>query len=218
MSQQAAALAALVQRDATEVAAIDIGNVVVLREPFVQEGEVSAQQVEHAAVFAQKSFEVQLGLAAKGLAEVVVELGKEPEVGREGFEIAQVQPLPGEVAGEVFGALVAEHPAHLFLQHPGLVKVATFRSGEQFVIGNAAPEKEREPRGQRQITEAIRCSRCDTDGIAFDAEKEFRADEHRAQRGFDARLESVLGLGAAIELHRLLEIGAGHRTAIGAAH
>ena len=100
LPQQAAALAVPVQRDAPEVAAVHVRNAVVLREPLVQERVVGLEQVEHAAVFAQDALEKQLGFAAERLAQVVVEIGKQPQVGRDRFEVAQVQPLLGEVADE----------------------------------------------------------------------------------------------------------------------
>ena len=66
--------------DAAEARAVDVRDAVVLREPLVQPGVVRLQQVEHAAVLAQHLLEEQLGLAAEGLAQVVVEVGEQPPV------------------------------------------------------------------------------------------------------------------------------------------
>jgi len=70
----------------------------MLREPFVQPYMFRLQQFEHAAVFADDVTAKQFGFAAHRLAEIVVEVWKEPPVRRDGVEIAQVQPLRGEVS------------------------------------------------------------------------------------------------------------------------
>ena len=87
-----------VERDAAEAAAVDVRDAVVLGEPLVEERVVRLEQVEHAAVLAQDALEEQLRLLAERLPQVVVEVGEQPQVRRDRFEVAQVQPLPGEVA------------------------------------------------------------------------------------------------------------------------
>ena len=52
----------------------------------------------------------------------------------------------------------------------------------------------------------------------FDAKQKLRTDQHRAQGRFDSRLEAFLRSRFPIELHRLLQIGVGHRPPIGSAH
>ena len=82
------------------MAAVDVRDAVVLREPFVDEGVVGAQQVEHAPILAQNAVEEELGFLAERLPQVVVEGGEEPHVGRDRREIPQVQPLRREVVDE----------------------------------------------------------------------------------------------------------------------
>ena len=65
MTQQSAAPAVFLQRHAPEAAAIDVRDAVMLRQPFVDERVVRAQQVEHAAILAQDALEKQLGLRRK---------------------------------------------------------------------------------------------------------------------------------------------------------
>jgi len=48
-----------------------------------------------------------------------------------------MQPLSGKVAHEIVG----EHPANLFLEIYRLAEFTIGRRGEQFVIGNTAPQK-----------------------------------------------------------------------------
>ena len=53
-------------------------------QPFVDEGVVGGQQIEDAAIVAELAVKEQLGLALEGLAQVVVELGKQIGVRRMG--------------------------------------------------------------------------------------------------------------------------------------
>ena len=52
-----------VERHAPEPAAVDIRNLVVLREPLVEERVVGGEQLEDAAILAQLALEEELGLA-----------------------------------------------------------------------------------------------------------------------------------------------------------
>ena len=67
--------------DAPEVAAVDVRNAVVLREPLVDERVVRAQQIEHAAVLVHDALEEQLRFAAERLPQVVVEVREQPRIG-----------------------------------------------------------------------------------------------------------------------------------------
>ena len=89
--------ASSVDGHAAEPAAVDVGNAVVPRQPFVDEGVVGAQQIQDAAVLAQDALEQQLGLAPERLAQVVVEVRELVGVGQHAAHVAQVQPLAGEV-------------------------------------------------------------------------------------------------------------------------
>ena len=95
----------------------------MLREAFIQERVVRLQQIEDAAIFAQDAFEEEFRFLAKGLAQVVIEVGKESQIGRERFEIAQVEPLLGKIADQASRARVRQHPPHLFLEHARVCEV-----------------------------------------------------------------------------------------------
>ena len=90
--------ASLVTAHAPEVAAVHVRDAVVPREPLVDERVVGVHQVEHAAVLAHDAAEEQLGLALEGLAQVVVEVGEDEQVRIPVAQLAQEQPLAGEVA------------------------------------------------------------------------------------------------------------------------
>ena len=68
--------ASSVERDAAELAAVDVRDAVVLGQPLVDERVVGRQQVEDVAVLAHDAGEEQLGLALKRLAQRVVEVGE----------------------------------------------------------------------------------------------------------------------------------------------
>ena len=113
--QPAARLAG--QRHAAELRAVDARQAVVLGQPLVHEGVVGGHQVEHVAIFAHDAAEEELGLAAEGVAQIVVEVGELVGVGRDVLQVADVQPLPGEVLHQRDGLGVGEHAAHLRLEH-----------------------------------------------------------------------------------------------------
>ena len=68
------------QRHAAELIAAHVRNAVVQREPLVDERVVRGQQIEDAAVFAEDAVDEQLDLLAEGVAQAVVELGKQRRI------------------------------------------------------------------------------------------------------------------------------------------
>ena len=138
-------------------------------------------------------------------------------------EVAQIQPLRREVVDQRLGALVGQHAAHLLLEHRGVLEAPVHRGIEQLVVGNAAPQEERQPRRQLEIVDAIgaglaRCPRSlGGGGLALDAEQERRARQHRAQRHLDAVLEAAVGAPLLVEAEKRLHLGGRRRTPIRAA-
>ena len=74
LPQQPAPRAVRVERDAAEVAAVNIRDAVVARQPFVHERVVGVDQIDDASVFADDALEEHLGFAAKRLPQVLVEV------------------------------------------------------------------------------------------------------------------------------------------------
>ena len=88
------------------------------------------------------------------------------------------------------------------------------RHVQQLVVGNAAPQEERQARGQLHVADAIRRLRRRARRVALDAEQELGAREHRAQRHLDAGVEvRALARASLVEAHRRLDVGGGHRPA-----
>ncbi len=106
------------EHHAPEVAAVDVRNAVVLREPLVQERVVGRHQVEDVAIFADDAREEERGLALEGLAEVVVEVGKLLRVRLHVLQVAEIQPLAGEVGGQRVGLRIGQHAPDLLPRGP----------------------------------------------------------------------------------------------------
>ena len=153
-----------------EVAAVHVRNPVVPGEPLVHERVRRGQQVEDAAVAAQHAVDEQLGLAPERPPQVLVETGEEPRVGLLRIDVAKEQPLLGEVVHEGGRPRIREHPAHLAVEHPGLAQPAPNRGVEQFFVGNAAPQEERQARRQLEIADRIHVAGRRAGRIALDPE------------------------------------------------
>ena len=155
VAQQPAAVRFRGQRHAAEVAAADARDAVVPGQPLVEKGVVRPQQVERAAVLADDAFKEQLGLAPHRLAQVVVEVREQPQVGVEGVEVPEVQPLAGEIRHEGLRAWIGKQAARLRFEHLRLHQFAALRQIEQLVVRQAAPQEKRQPRGERVAVQRI---------------------------------------------------------------
>src|SRR5258706_9247866 len=100
----------------------------------------------------------ELRLLTKRVPQVLVELGEQLRIRSHSLHFAELQPLRREIADERVRALVSQHAPHLPLQDGGLFQLAVRRDIEQFIVGDAAPEEERQPRGQFDIAYAKRAS------------------------------------------------------------
>ncbi len=177
-------------------------------EPLVQIGVVRVEQLEHAAVLAQHGGEQQLRLAAKCVAQVRVEVRI---LGREIGELAEIEPLAGEVLDEPLRARVGEHARDLCGEHRRIVELAGGREREQLVVRDAAPEKERQARRELEIADPVDGADRDVGGVALEPIEESRIDEQPRQRVLDADLEIAAFLAPEpIELQQGL-----HRVVVG---
>jgi len=140
-----------------ELRAVDAREAVVPGEPLVDEGVVRAQKLQSAAVFAQNISEEQLGLLAKSLADVVVEIGEHQQVGNDlCLQIAQLQPLAREIFDQGAGAFIRKHARHLPGEHARRAQPPRGCQIQQFLIGDAAPQEERQARGQLDVADRMR--------------------------------------------------------------
>src|ERR1700745_2053491 len=81
---------------------------------------------------------------------------------------------------------VGVHPLQLLPQYVGMAQPALLRRLQQLVVGNAAPEKERETRGKIQVAQPIARARRQANGVVLEAEDELRARENPANAELDA--------------------------------
>ena len=71
-------------------------------------------------------------------------------------QIAQIEPLSGEIIHQRFRTRVGQHAPHLLFEHRGLLQFSLIGRVQQFIVGDAAPQEEGKPRGQFKVAEAVR--------------------------------------------------------------
>ncbi len=96
---------------------------------------------------------------------------------------------PAKFSTSAFARGVGHHAPHLRRQHVRVLQPSARRLVQQFVVGDAAPEEERQPRRQLEIGEPIRRARLHARRIALGAEQEVGIDQDALERELDARLE-----------------------------
>ncbi len=186
LAEQPAPGAVLGQADTAHIAAVNAGDAVVPRQPLVDEGVVGVQQVGDLAVLLHDTGEQHLGFLAEGVAKVGVEIG---HVGLRTGEIAQHQPLTGEVLDQLLGSAVGQHPAHLPVEHRRLVQLVRGGQLQEGVVRQAAPQEEGQPGGQLQVGDVIGPAGLGFGTFAFDAEQEAGVDQHPRDAMLNAALE-----------------------------
>src|SRR4029434_6723243 len=103
-----------------------------------------------------------------------------------------------EVGREVERAPIREHSARLLLELLRATELACRRRREQLIVGDAAPQEERQAGRQLEIADSVDAAGGNGPGFAFHAEQELRIDEHGAQRPLDAIVEILRGPPLAI--------------------
>ena len=164
--------------------------------------------------------EEQLGLAAEGLPEVVVEVGEQPAVGRDRFEVAQVEPLAGEVASPAIASAGRRASAGPAARAPRAC-CSSPRSAtvEQLVVGDAAPEEERQPRRQLEVADRGRpCCGATPGGSGSTRNRNCGLTRIALSAVSMPASKSRLCARLAVELQRSLEVGVGDRPPVGPAH
>ncbi len=158
-------------------------------QALVDERVVRIQQIEHAAILAHDAVEQQLGFALERLPQIVVEVRKHQEVGVPVPQLAQEQPLSGEIGDERARPRVVQHPSDLLLERRGVLELALLGGLQQLLVGNAAPQEKRQARRQLEIGDAVRGAGGNVRRIALEPEHEVRVGQNPAQRHLDAAVE-----------------------------
>src|SRR4029453_18965860 len=76
--------------DATEVTPVDVGNVVVLGQPFVEKRVVRCQHFHDATISSELIVQEQLCFLLERLSEVVVKVGKQVRIWRVHANVPQI--------------------------------------------------------------------------------------------------------------------------------
>ena len=92
------------------------------REPLVHVRVVRGHQFNHAAILAQLRVDERPCLLAEGVAQVLVEFRIRIDIRHHAGELAERQPLHGEVVDERLRAGIGEHAAHLLFERRAIAQ------------------------------------------------------------------------------------------------
>ena len=157
-----------------ELVAFQAGEAVVFGEAFVGEGVVGVEEVEGGEVFFDEIGEEGFGFAPEVILDFV-EVFEAGVVGVEVFEVAELEPLAGEVFGEGFGAPVGEHAVD-----GGGEVGAEFGIGgelEEFVVWGGGPEEVGEAGGEGEFVDEMGAVEIGADGGGGGVVEEAGGDE-----------------------------------------
>src|SRR5262249_59762927 len=87
-----------------------------------------------------------------------------------------------------------------------ILELALRRHRQQLVVGNAAPQEDRQARRQLEIGKPVRSARFDTLRVTFDLEQEVDVDQQPLDRGLNARLERALGTALALQAEERIDL------------
>src|SRR5262249_400500 len=145
-----------VKRYPAKLRSVNARDAVMLRQPLVEKGIVRVEQIENTAILAEYALKKQFCFAAKGLTQTLVKIGKRIRVWSDGLQVSKLKPLAAEIADESLRARIVQHAARLQFQHRRVFQLSLFRNIQQLVVRDAAPKKERKPRGEFEIVQTVR--------------------------------------------------------------
>ena len=185
------------QRHAPEVAALDVRDAVVPRQPLVQERVVGAQQVERAAVLADDAVEEQLGLAPERLAQRVVEVGKDAL-----HRHRRRRGCAGTATGRRSCSTNASARGSASIRRTCCVEhrrraqlTASPRASSSSSSGMLLQRKNDSRDASSRSLMRYGVPGCDARRIALDAEQELRTHQQAPERALDPVLEAAAARG-----------------------
>ena len=169
----------------------------MLRQPIVRKGVVGEQQIRHAAILPKLIADEQLRFHRHRFAQVLVEFGIQLRVGDEAGDLAQLEPSRREPLDERVRARIAQHAAHLLLEHGGILQLAARGDTQQLFVGNAAPQEKRQLRREVQVGSRR----------TIHSEDEARRGQHALEAALNAGVERLLFRAAGtIEVEKNLRL------------
>src|SRR5215475_281236 len=159
-----------------ETAAVNPGNSVVTRQPFIQERVVCIEEIGDAAILTYRAAHEHFSLALKTLQQTFVVIRILFRIHDDFPDASQIQPLSSEVVYErVEGAWVGQHTPDFFFQCLRIRELSPLGQIQKPFIRNTAPQEERQSRGSFKIAQAV--DAFTLLGISIHAQKEVRIDE-----------------------------------------
>ena len=135
--------------------------------------------------------------------------GNASRSGAELLRLRRYSHCSAKLVDQRLGSRIGQHSLDLLLQHDGIFQLALAGERQQLLVGNAAPQEERQPRSQREIVQPIRRVRRKVRRIGFEAEQELRARQNELQRRFDSAIEGVAAgharAASSIEVHQRVD-------------
>jgi hypothetical protein len=111
----------------------------VAREPFVQERVVRVQKFPGAPAFDHDTLEEHFGFGPKSLPERIIEVWENALHRDRGVEVAQEEPLSGEVLDKRVELRVGHHAFDLAMQDGRLGEAPGFSQIEKPVVRDRTP-------------------------------------------------------------------------------
>src|SRR6185503_15928185 len=111
----------------------------------------------------------------------------------------------------------SQHAADLLFQHRRVFEFSLGCQGEQLLVGNGAPQEERQARGQFQVADAIGGIGRDVGRVVLDTKDEFWTGDDAADAHLDSLLESAFITASLVERQEALHVFVIHGAAVGAA-
>ena len=200
-----------------EMAPVDVGNAVVFGQAGIEERVVGPEQVEDTAVVAHLALEEQLGFPAQGVAQGVVDPGKDHGVRHHRLQVAHLEPLAEEVAHPARRAPVGQHPSRLPGQHGGIAQRALLRQIQQLVVRHAPPQEERQARRQLDVRDGKDRPHLGAGRLRFGAQEKRGHAQERFQRQGNPGLEVAGVPPGLVNREQRLEVDVGDRAPVRAA-
>ena len=198
--------------------AVDVRDAVVLRQPLVDERVVGGQQLEHAAILANDALEEELRLAPHRPRRFSSKSGNSARIGRlRRRGCAGSSHCPAKLVDE--RRRRADRPASAApaaRAPPAPRACPRVASVEQLVVGNAAPEEERQPRRQLEIADPDATPAAAAGGSRSTRNRNSGLTSTPLERALDARLEAAVGAARLVERQQRLQIRRRDRPPVGA--
>ncbi len=203
------------QGHAPELTAVNIGNSIVTGKSLIKKRVIRGHEVQNIPVLFYNAPEKQQRFLLKGLAQIVVEVGKLFRKRLHIFQVAQVQPLAGERCRQRFGLRIGKHSTNFAFEDCRSMEVAFSCRLEKLVVRNSAPQEERQTGRQFQIADRVDTSRRRARGLGLDMKRELWTGQYPLKRPLDASFKTSRFACGLIELHQPLDVDIRHIPAIG---